>query len=51
MGGDDCLVVVDKGGLQAYTGITSLLSLRDFLRGGAGAGGPPPFFILSNRWR
>lgn len=35
--------VVDKGGFRAYTGSTSLLSLRDFLRGGAGAGGPPPF--------
>ncbi len=36
-------VVVDKGGFQAYTGSTSLLLLRSFLRGGAGAGGPPPF--------
>lgn len=38
-------VMVDKGGCRAYTDSTSLLSLRDFLRGGAGAGGPPPFFV------
>ncbi len=38
-------VVVDKGGFRAYIGSTSLLLLWSFLRGGAGAGGPPPFSL------
>lgn len=42
---------VDKTGGEAYIILTSSLLLRSFLRGGVGAGGPPPFFIRLSRLR
>ena len=42
---------VDKTGGEAYIVLTSSLLLRSFLRGGVGAGGPPPFFIRLSRLR